>query len=88
MIEDFIKANQLKAKLVYCSRKVRTAQQAAEFMKVSLEEIAKSILFMLDNNEPVLAVVSGNSRVSVKKLQKVFALPMRPSRVKQFGNNI
>ncbi|MDO8646862.1 MAG: YbaK/EbsC family protein [Candidatus Diapherotrites archaeon] len=72
MIEDFIKANQLKAKLIFCSKKVHTVQQAANFMKVPVGEIAKSILFILDNNEPVLAIVSGDKKVSARKLQKIF----------------
>lgn len=72
MIEDFIKANQLKARLVFCSRKVHTAQQAAGFMNVCIDEIAKSILFILDNNEPVLAIVAGDRKVSERKLKSIF----------------
>jgi len=72
MIEDFIKANELKAKLIFCSKKVRTVQQAAGFMNVCIDEVAKSILFILDNNEPVLAVVAGDKKVSERKLKSIF----------------
>jgi len=72
MLEDFIQANKLSAKLILCARHVATAQQAADFMKVPLDCIAKTILIMIDRKEPVLCIVSGSSKVSGEKLCKLF----------------
>lgn len=72
MLEDFISSNSLKARLVLCARRVATAQQAADFMKVPLDSVAKTVLFLLDGKDPVLCIVSGSSKVSAQKLCKIF----------------
>jgi prolyl-tRNA editing enzyme YbaK/EbsC (Cys-tRNA(Pro) deacylase) len=68
MLPDFIEANNLKAKVIFCAKPVATAQQAAGFLKVPLECIAKTILFILDSEKPVLCILSGSSRASTIKL--------------------
>lgn len=68
MLADFIEANSLKAKIIFCAKPVATAVQASDFLKVPLESIAKTILFILDSERPVLCVLSGSSKTSISKL--------------------
>ena len=72
MLPDFIEANGLKAKIIFCAKPVATAVQASDFLKLPLECIAKTILFILDSEKPVLCILSGKSRVSAIKLCSLF----------------
>ncbi len=68
MLSDFILANNLTAKIIDCEQPVHTVRQACEEMGCEPDEIIKSILFVDENKNPVLAIVLGNDRVSETKL--------------------
>lgn len=68
MLSDFIEANSLKAEIINCSREVRTARDAASFLGVSIESIAKSVLFIDKNGNGITTIVLGNNNVSEEKV--------------------
>lgn len=74
MLEDFIEANHLHAKILGCGQEVHTARQAAALMKVPLPQILKSILLVDSDNEPYLALVPGDKQVSFLKLKQLFSI--------------
>jgi Cys-tRNA(Pro) deacylase len=52
-----------------------TAQDAATRLQVPLETIIKSILFIDEKQEPVLAILTGDRRVDTKRLSSIVGLP-------------
>ena len=72
MLADFIEKNSLKAEIIECKKPVNTALDATKALGIQLSDIAKTILFILDSGNPVLAVLSGENRASVQKLCILF----------------
>lgn len=72
----FIKlADKLGLEIKIFSQTTRTSQDAANQVGCQLGQIAKSLIFKrsVSNSEsPVLVIVSGANRVSIKKLQALF----------------
>ncbi|MFH0714283.1 MAG: YbaK/EbsC family protein [Candidatus Diapherotrites archaeon] len=67
MLYDFLQANSIQAEIVECGAEVRTAEAVARALQMPVSLIAKTLLFFADEN-PVLVIVSGASRVSTSKL--------------------
>lgn len=57
----------LKGEIVELPVEARTSQQAADAVGVSVEQIAKSLVFTV-NGAPVMVVASGGNRVDERKL--------------------
>ncbi len=74
MLEDFIEANKLHAKILDCKEPVHTAKQAAVLMKVPMEQIVKSILFLDENMDAYLVLVPGDKQASFPKLRELFGV--------------
>lgn len=74
MLEDFIEANKLHAKILDCKEQVHTAKQAATLMKVPMDQILKSLLFLDGNEEAFLALVPGDKQASFPKLKELFSV--------------
>lgn len=75
MLKDFLEANAVKSEIVECGKEVNTAREAADFLHVSTDSITKSVLFFLKmekEEEPVLIVLRGSKKVSLKKLKALF----------------
>jgi prolyl-tRNA editing enzyme YbaK/EbsC (Cys-tRNA(Pro) deacylase) len=72
LLEDFIESNRLHAKVLDCHEEVHTAKQAAVLMKVPMEQILKSLLFLDENENAFLALVPGNKQASFPKLKQLF----------------
>jgi len=68
MLEDFIETNNVKAEIINCARGVQSAKDVMDLLKVPPEKIAKTVLFIDSNTNPVLIIQSGNKRVSEKKV--------------------
>jgi len=68
MLADFIEVNSLKAEIISCKKPVVTARDAMTALNISLEDIGKTILFILDSEKPVLAILSGSDKASMQKL--------------------
>ncbi|MFH0954526.1 MAG: YbaK/EbsC family protein [Candidatus Micrarchaeota archaeon] len=71
MLDDFIEANKLSAKILDCGEEVHSAKAAARLMNVPLSKVLKSILFVDKDQNGVLALVPGDQNVDTAKLQKV-----------------
>lgn len=67
MLEEFIEANKVDAEIINCRQEVQTAKDVMQVLQLPLDEIAKTVLFITADNEPVLIILLGNSRVSEKK---------------------
>ena len=68
MLEDFIETNKVKAEIIICAREVQSAKDVMDLLKVPLEKIAKTVLFIDSNSNPILIIQSGNKRISEKKV--------------------
>ena len=51
---------------------VKTVSQAAEAVKVSPKNIIKSLICIVEEGEPVLVIVTGDSKVDLDKLSRLF----------------
>ena|SRR3989344_9621678 len=69
MLEDFIEANKVDAKLIALKEEVRSVADAVRATGIPAENHAKSLLFIDSNNEPVLVVLLGSDKVSTDKLK-------------------
>ncbi len=67
--------NSLGGEIITLDVPVKTVKQAAEAVKSSPSNIIKSLLFIAEGNTPVLVIVSGDSKVDMKKLSRVFKNP-------------
>ena len=68
-----LKAYLIRAKIdfeFFEKQETHTAEAAAKALGVSLDRIIKSIVFVDENNSPLLAIVRGDQNVSRKKLQQ------------------
>ena len=69
MLEEFIEANGLSAKIIKFEKEVASAKQASLALKVELSDIAKTIVLINPKTKiGVLAVVLGDSTVDLEKL--------------------
>jgi len=66
----------LPAEIRMFEQSTRTAQEAADAVGCAVGQIVKSLVFVAAD-EPFLALVSGENRVDVKKLEKVLGAPVR-----------
>lgn len=74
MLEDFIETNKLHAKILDCHEQVHTAKQAAMLMKLSMDQVLKSILFLDAENEGYLILIPGDKQASFPKLKELFGV--------------
>jgi len=66
-----LKAHHIRTKIVEFKKSTHTAQQAATSLKCDVSQIAKSIIFVTSNKEPILVIVCGANRVNLELLGKV-----------------
>ncbi len=71
MLEDFIETNKVAAEIISCAKEVQSAKDVMGLLKVPLEKIAKTVLFIDSNTDPVLIIQSGNNRISEPKVCKL-----------------
>ena len=69
MLELFLEANKLKARLIECASPVPNCQAAATCLGVPVGDIVKSVLFVYDKANAVLVVLSGEDKVSLPKVK-------------------
>ncbi|OWZ82651.1 YbaK/EbsC family protein [Natranaerobius trueperi] len=68
-VKDYISSFDLEV-IEFNEGTTKTAQMAAEQLGVTVGQIAKSILFLVDDN-PVLVVTSGDVKVHTSSLKKI-----------------
>ncbi len=69
-IRKFIEEHKIPVELIILKESTKTSQMAANALGCSIAEIAKSIVVIC--NEPIVVVISGDKRVDLDKLSKMF----------------
>jgi Cys-tRNA(Pro) deacylase len=72
-VHDELTARGVPHEIVRLRSSSRTAQLAADALGVDVGDVIKSLLFMLDDQRPVLALVNGGSTVDVQALARAVA---------------
>lgn len=70
-LKRFLKENEVNAKFYEFSEPTLTVEDSARQLEVKPEKIVKSLVFKDQENNPLLAIVSGNKEVDENKLSKV-----------------
>jgi Cys-tRNA(Pro) deacylase len=85
-LEAYIRDNKVDAKILVFDRPTRTVEDAEKRLGISRERIIKSMLFVDAKGVPILAIVSGDRKVSEEKLARACGSPnvrvARPSAVR------
>lgn len=66
----------IAAEIQMLEQSTRTAQEAADAVGCALGQIVKSLVFAADDR-PFVALVSGENRVDLGKLERLFQAPVR-----------
>jgi prolyl-tRNA editing enzyme YbaK/EbsC (Cys-tRNA(Pro) deacylase) len=69
-VHDELTGRRVPHEIVHLASSSRTAQLAAEALGVPVGDVVKSLLFVLDDSRPVLALVSGDATVDVDALAR------------------
>lgn len=69
-LEAYIRDNKIDAKIPVFHKSTRTVEDAEKRLGINRERIVKSVLFVDERGVPILAIVSGDRRVSEEKLAR------------------
>ncbi len=69
-VHDELAAKDIPHEIVHLPSSSKTAQLAATALGVDLGDVVKSLLFMLDDERPVLALVTGDATVEADVLAR------------------
>jgi Cys-tRNA(Pro) deacylase len=69
-VQDELAAHEIPHEIIRLPSSSRTAQLAAEALGVDVGAVVKSLLFMLDDERPVLALVTGDATVDADALAR------------------
>ncbi len=85
-LETYIRDSKINAKILVFDKPTRTVEDAERQLGVNRERIVKSVLFVDEKGIPLLAMVSGDRKVSEEKLARACGAPRirvaRPKAVK------
>lgn len=70
-LEEYLKRMNVEARFFKFKKHTMTVDAAANLLGVNREKIIKSILFINDAGLPIIGIVTGDKRVSEKKLSMV-----------------
>ncbi len=70
-LQEFLIKHGCEAKILPQKVETTTVDQARKALGVPKRDIIKTIMFINESGEPILAIVSGDRRVDVEKLAKV-----------------
>lgn len=70
-METYLQKCGINARILTFEKHTMTVEHAEKQLKMSRENIIKSMLFVDEKGVPILAIVTGDRRVSEKKLTKV-----------------
>jgi prolyl-tRNA editing enzyme YbaK/EbsC (Cys-tRNA(Pro) deacylase) len=73
-LADFILENDLEAEIVAPGAHTPTVDTAAAALKVSPDQIFKSILFQAKDGRCVMVIACGNGRIDIKRVQAITGL--------------
>jgi prolyl-tRNA editing enzyme YbaK/EbsC (Cys-tRNA(Pro) deacylase) len=75
-VQETLQSIGLQVSVIEFSESTRTAQDAANALKTSVGQIAKSLVFMA-GDRPILIIASGVNRIDLGKMTKITGLPLR-----------
>ncbi len=70
VLSSFLKANQIQAEVHTLLGPTRTVDEAVGELNIEAHRIIKTIVMISDNNQPLIAYVLGDRRVSYPKMRK------------------
>lgn len=71
IVQDMIIQSGYDNEVIELPQSARTAQEAADALNCKVAQIAKSIIFRLEeSNQPILVIASGMNRVNEKQIEK------------------
>ncbi len=83
-VHDDLTARNVPHEIVHLPSSSRTAQLAAEALGVPAGDVVKSLLFLLDDARPILALVTGDATVDVDALaHEAGAVQIRLARARE-----
>ncbi|MFW9984723.1 MAG: aminoacyl-tRNA deacylase [Candidatus Odinarchaeota archaeon] len=74
-LQDYLRSEDVKGKFHAFTEHTMTVNAAVKQLGVSPDKIIKSMLFIDNNGNPLLAIVPGSRRVSKKKLARICQVP-------------
>ncbi|KUK16656.1 YbaK/EbsC family protein [Thermococcus sibiricus] len=69
-VEEIVK--ELGGEIIEPKGEVKTVEQVVKLLSIDPENIIKSLVFIVNESEPILVIVDGKSKVSLEKLKKIF----------------
>lgn len=77
-VKEFLAQHQVDYKMVFLPDSARTAKEAAEAIRCTIEQIAKSIVFIgKGTRKPYLIIASGVNRINEEKVAKKVNEPLK-----------
>ncbi len=71
VIKKFLENQNIPAKIIELGANTATSEQAAEALGVDASQIAKSLLLVNENKEPILIIAPGDKRIDKKRLAEL-----------------
>ncbi len=69
-VEETVK--ELGGEIIDAKGEVKSVNQVVKLLGVKPENIIKSLIFIINESEPILVIVDGKSKVSLEKLKNIF----------------
>ncbi|MEM2850675.1 MAG: YbaK/EbsC family protein [Candidatus Bathyarchaeia archaeon] len=70
-VEQIIKEANVNARIIWHREWGKKTETVAKILGIGLEYIIKCLIFLDSRDEPLMAVVTGNKRVNITKLEQV-----------------
>lgn len=67
-VKDFMRSRGVEVKIVTFDESTRTSELAAAAIGCEVGQIGKSLVFIVDDHDPILVIASGRNRVDTEKL--------------------
>ena len=71
----YLEDNDIKAKHLIFNESCHSAHEAAKAANVKVEEIVKSICFVDKNNDLIVAILSGDDKISIPNIRHALNIP-------------
>jgi len=85
--KEIIERENLNAEIIWHEERGAKTSEAQQSLGVNASDIAKSIIFVTKNQEPVMVIIMGDKRIDTKKLKKIVGKKIRiakPNEVLKF----
>jgi len=82
-LKDFIEKNRIDAEILEFKQPVMTVEQAVRMAGCRRDEIIKSIVLIDSQDNPIIAIVDGKSRVSLRKVKEILGKNIRIAKARE-----